>query len=215
MKRVLFLFAIFFLCCSFANAQEHVSFNGATFGVSQKEFQSSLNGHPSTSYLIEHSNKNLYHRYFYDDIPLSTYRCKMFLHCSLKSKTVFETITWFNVTDLKEELMYFVKVFEEKYGEHIEEPQSDLGLIDDGNTGSNDYIPGYGYYVFHSYPKKEMLALKYIIHRKTDNKAIGEIRISAAPSSWGTSGIIEITYRDYAAAQKSISEYNNTMNDIL
>lgn len=61
-----------------------------------------------------------------------------------------------------------------------------------------------------------MLALKYYIHRKSDNKAIGEIRISAAPKYNSEAyGIIEITYRDYAATEKSVAEYNITMNDIL
>ena len=143
-------------------------------------------------------------------------------NCSIKSKTVFETITWFNVTNLKDELQYFVKVFEEKYGGHIEEPQSELGYIDDGSN--ENFADQNGYYRFNvSYSKgwggehhKEMLALKYSIHRKSDNKAIGEIRISAAPKyDSGTYGIIEITYRDYAATEKSIAEYNTTMNDIL
>ena len=222
MKRVLGISFFLTLLCSFSYAQEHISFNGASFGQAQKDFQASLNGQPSSSYLIEHSNKNLYHRYFYKDVPLSTYRCKMFLHCSIKSKTVFETITWFNVTNLKDELQYFVKVFEEKYGGHIEEPQSELGYIDDGSN--ENFADQNGYYRFNvSYSKgwggehhKEMLALKYSIHRKSDNKAIGEIRISAAPKyDSGTYGIIEITYRDYAATEKSIAEYNTTMNDIL
>ncbi|MBQ9660088.1 MAG: hypothetical protein IJV37_02325 [Bacteroidales bacterium] len=226
MKRFLMIVVISSLYFSLSYAQEHIIFNGATFGQTQKEFQSNLNGHPTSSYLISHSNKNLYHRYFLKDVPLSTYRCKMFLHCSIKTKTVFETITWIRVTKLKDELKYFVMVFEEKYGGHLEEPQNELGYIKDGHLSSyastGQAISDDGYYVYSddwdSY--KEMLALKYIIHRKTDNKAIGEIRISAAPDHKITKdtdsyGYIEITYRDYAAAEKSIKEYNNTMSDIL
>lgn len=226
MNKYLLIVVTSFLCCVFSYAQEHVSFNGATFGQTQKEFLSHLNGHPTSSYLIEHPNKNLYNRYFVNDVPLNTYRCKMFVHCSMKTKTVFETITWIRATKLKDELKYFVMVFEEKYGGHIEEPQSELGYITDGHlttyaaTGRTVNDEGYAAYsdLLSSY--KEMLALKYIIHRKTDNKAIGEIRISAAPDhkitkSTDSYGYIEITYRDYAAAEKSIKEYNNTMNDIL
>ena len=222
MKKFFFLLS-FFLLCALAEAQDHISCNGATFGKTQQDFQLLLKGRPTESYLIEHSNKNLYNRYFYKDVPLNTYKCKMFLHCSIKSKIVFETVSWFRVTDMKEELKFFVKFFEEKYGGHIEESQSELGYIDDGmNDG---YPDDYGYYNFRvNYDSsslfyehhKEMLALKYQIHRKSDNKAIGEIRISAAPLyKSGQHGIIEITYRDYSAAEYAIEEYNRLMNSIL
>lgn len=64
-----------------------------------------------------------------------------------------------------------------------------------------------------------MLALNYTIRRKSDNKVIGEIRISAAPDHSPTydndSGLIEITYRDLKAADMAISEYNGVMNSIF
>ena len=220
MNRIVFIICLL-LATITATAQEHISFNGATFGQTQKEFQSSLNGHPSTSYLISHSNKNLYNRYFYTDVPLSTYTCKMFMHCSVRSNIVFETITWFRATNLKEELKYFVQIFEEKYGEHISEAQSDLGYINDGRIGSASIDKGYyefsvNYSDSFGDHHKEMLALKYTIHRKKDNKAIGEIRISAAPISPSSNyGYIEITYRDFAAAESAIGEYNSIMNSIL
>lgn len=218
MKRTV-LFFVVLLLCAITNAQDHISFNGATFGQPQQEFQSSMNGHPSTSFLLVHPNKNLYNRYYYSDIHLSTYICKMLLHCSITSNIAFETITWFSVSDLKEELKNFVKVFEEKYGDHIEEAQSELGFIEDGHIGNGDPLnSNYWYFSFYSNSDhhKEMLALNYTIHRKIDNKAIGEIRISAAPlSSSSKGGYIEITYRDLAAAKIAISEYNSVMDSIL
>ena len=106
----------------------------------------------------------------------------------------------FAVSNIEEEVSTFIKVFEEKYGGHIKEDTNKLGYI------SNGYISEY----------KELFALKYTIRRYSDNKPIGEIRISVAPYSINSrGGYIEITYRDYAAAKTAISEYNNIMNDIL
>lgn len=218
MKRAIFIIS-FVLLCVLANAQEHISFNGATFGKTQQEFQASINGHPTYSYLLDHPNKNLYHRYYYSNIPLNTYQCRMFLHCSTKSKIVFETVTWFRVSDLKEELKYFVQIFEEKYGAHVSEPQSELGYAGDISLSINAGNDGY-YSYSHGY-HKEMLALKYTVHRKSDNKAIGEIRISATPDGKSTDGSpsnygwLEITYRDFAAAQTAVNDYNGVMNSIL
>lgn len=199
-------------------AQDHISFNGATFGQTKSIFLSSLispnkSGH---EVLMEHTYKNMYRWYLEPGGSLNSYKCQFYIHCSINTQIVFETITWFKVSNLKSELTLFVRFFEEKYGGHIKEDPNNL-----------DYIPWYRFdyqdslhnYWPIQYSRKEMLALKYIIHRKSDNKAIGEVRISAAPDSNPTnendSGLIEITYRDYAAADSAINEYTRIMNQIL
>lgn len=76
---------------------------------------------------------------------------------------------------------------------------------------------------FHDHSKyetyREMLAMIYTVRNSTTGKAIGEIRISAAPCHTptydGDSGYIELTYRDYAAAELAKREYNAILHSIL
>ena len=211
MKRLLLSLLLSFVAvCSYS--QEHISFNGATFGSTLTTFESALMGsssHHDPRY-IEHTYKDMYNRYFIYGGKLNSYECQYYIHCSRKSQIVFETICWFKVSNLKAELTPFVKLFEEKYGGHIKADANELGSVS-WRYSNHD--------IYHSYPHKEMLALTYTIHRKSDNKAIGEIRISAAPdhspTSDNDSGIIEITYRDYKASDMSINEYNSVMNSIF
>jgi hypothetical protein len=139
----------------------------------------------------------------------------MFLHSSIKGDNVFETIVWFRVSEMQDELKYFLTIFEEKYGGHIKERQDQLGYGGDVSLSVNS---GYdGYYGCTGPRYKEMLALKYFI-KGNNGTPIGEIRISGIPdtSSGSTKyGWIEITYRDYAASESAIAEYKNVMNDIL
>ena len=198
MKKLILIlqFSLLALC---TKAQEHISFNGATFGCSRQEFAAAL-GLDRDGKITDHTHKNMYDRYFYEFGKLGKYTPNYYIHCSIKSHFVFECIAFFAVSNIEEEVSTFIKVFEEKYGGHIKEDTNKLGYI------SNGYISEY----------KELFALKYTIRRYSDNKPIGEIRISVAPYSINSrGGYIEITYRDYAAAKTAISEYNNIMNDIL
>jgi hypothetical protein len=215
MKRLLLSLLLSFVAvCSYS--QEHISFNGATFGTTFSTFETALIGssnHGNSRY-IEHTYKDVYNRYFIYGGKLNSYECQYYIHCSRKSQIVFETICWFKVSNLKAELAPFVKLFEEKYGGHIKADASSLGSV---AWRRSDHT--FSWSVGNSYPINEMLALIYTIHRKSDNKAIGEIRISAAPdhspTSDNDSGIIEITYRDYKASDMSINEYNSVMNSIF
>lgn len=208
MRRIILLTS-FVLIVTALQAQEHISFNGASFGKNKSDFEASFIGAPKSNQLLEHTYKNMYDRYWYPSIRIGNYSGYLYLHCSTKAKIVFETVAWFKVSNLKAELAQFVKVFEEKYGGHVNESQDTLGEIVDRNYDHSHYYKVY----------KEMLAFKYTISRKSDNKPIGEIRISAAPGHQptyeGDWGYIEITYRDYAAAQASIEEYNSRMDQIF
>jgi hypothetical protein len=217
MKKILLSILLsFYVISSFS--QEHISFNGATFGQTKSYFKSSLKGPNQSGHevLMDHTYKNMYHRYLEPGGNINSYECQFFIHCSIKTEIVFETITWFKVSNLKAELVPFVKLFEEKYGGHIKEDQNNLGYITWYTFNPDAHR--YGYWPA-DYSRKEMLALNYTIRRKSDNKVIGEIRISAAPDHSPTydndSGLIEITYRDLKAADMAISEYNGVMNSIF
>ncbi len=94
--------------------------------------------------------------------------------------------------------MLLVKTLEGKYGDGVQEKQEDLGEIVHYNTY-----------------RKEMLALYYYV-KNSNNKVIGEIRISAAPSDKDAkNGLIELSYTDYKAHEKATKEYNSIMNDAL
>ena len=198
MKNTL-LIAIISLISICSYAQEHISFNGATFGVERSSFLSSID---KTSSFIEyrsHPYKDVYNRHFLEFGKINTYSAKYYIHSSLKTNIVFELVAWFYVSNLKEELMLFVKGLEKKYGAHINENADELGEIN-------------GKY-------REMLAMKFTIKSQKTNNEIGEIRISAAPTHSptydGDSGYIELTYRDYSAAESAIAEYEATIGSIL
>ena len=215
MNRKLICFISSLLFCLISNAQEHISFNGSTFGKRRPEFISSMKCYPTDPKIIGHTEKNLYNRYHYSNVYLNSYKCQMFLHSSIKGDNVFETIVWFRVSEMQDELKYFLTIFEEKYGGHIKERQDQLGYGGDVSLSVNS---GYdGYYGCTGPRYKEMLALKYFI-KGSNGTPIGEIRISCIPDTNSGStkyGWIEITYRDYAASESAIAEYKKVMNDIL
>lgn len=209
MKKVIIAFVLT-LCTFSAFAQEHIQFNGATFGVNKETFLSNINKSFDNNHTlyVRHTYKDIYNRYFSDLGKVNTYNACYYIHSSLKTDMVFEVIAWFHVSNLKEEFMLYVKGLETKYGGHIEEDAENLGTI---TTRKYDHDKSGEY--------REMMALKYIIRSKTTNKPIGEVRISAAPQHSptydGDSGYIELTYRDFAAADAAMNEYERTLNSIL
>lgn len=198
MKNTLVV-AILILISICSYAQEHISFNGATFGVERSSFMSSIDKTSTYVEYISHTYKDVYNRHFYPGGKINTYSAQYYIHSSIKTNIVFELVAWFRVSNLKEELMLFVKSLEAKYGSHINENADRLGEI-------------YGKY-------REMLAMKFTIKSHNTNKEIGEVRISAAPTHSptydGDSGYIELTYRDYSAAESAIAEYEATIGSIL
>lgn len=106
MRKKVLAIAIFLLVplCSFA--QEHISFNGATFGVNRSTFLSSMNKSSSDLIYVSHTYKDMYHRHYLHSAYLNTYKAHYYIHDSIKTRVVFETIAWFKVTDLKEDLNY-------------------------------------------------------------------------------------------------------------
>lgn len=192
---------VVFICIFSMNtySQEHIKFNGATFGKPLNEF---LKGFPPTPMS------------YYDGFPtgfnpeLCNHTCylvkfnsinwKCHIFSSKTSNTVFRTVSVMSFTDLKNNLMLLVKALEEKYGGGIQEKQENLGEISTAFSKN-----------------REMLALYYYI-KGTNNRKIGEIRISAAPSSKDMkSGFIELSYTDYNARDKATKEYNSIMRDAL
>lgn len=198
MKRISILCLICFLTV-FAYSQEHIKFNGATFGHTINEF---IKGFPKcTKSTISLSpkgyNPNLcnWHAYL---IRLNSQDWECHIFSSRISDTVFRTICVESFSDLKNNLMLFVKTLEEKYGSAISEKQEDLGEI---RHLGNDY--------------REMMALYYYIKGK-NGKRIGEIRISAAPRDKDAkSGWIELSYTDYSSRDKATREYNTKMRNAL
>lgn len=199
MKR---LFIVIFACllsvCSYS--QEHITFNGATFGKSLNEFikdfppkiEKNTISHPPKGFNYSLCNCNEYW------INLNSYKWECHIFSSKTTNTVFRTICVNSFMDLENQLMLLVKSLEEKYGGGVQEKQENLGEI--GYLGSN---------------YREMLALYYYV-KGTNNKRIGEIRISCAPSSKdGKSGYIELSYTDYKSRDKATAEYNSTMRNSL
>lgn len=185
--------------CLLANAQQHIKFNGATFGTTVENF---ILGFPEKPY-IQKSYSDVFNPDIcngnegYIKLNAETWHCIIF--SSRKTNTVFRTVSvngW--PTDLQGHLMLLVKALEEKYGGHIEDKQSELG------------------YIKHSSSKyREMLALRYQV-KNTSGQVIGEIRISCAP--WGTNndgGCVELSYTDLAASALATREYNAIMHDAL
>jgi hypothetical protein len=207
MKNTL-LIAILSLISICSYSQEHISFNGATFGVERSSFLSSIDKTSSDLKYISHTYKDVYNRHFLYGGKINTYSAQYYIHSSLKTNIVFELVAWFHVSNLKEELMLFVKSLETKYGGHINENADDLGEITERYTTHGVY----GTY-------REMLAMKFTIKSHNTNKEIGEVRISAAPTHSptyeGDTGYIELTYRDYSAAESAVAEYEATIGSIL
>lgn len=183
--------------CSYS--QEHIKFNGATFGKPLNEF---IKGFPGTVSGMSSSpkghNSNLCNWKCYG-IILNSQRWECHIFSSRTTNTVFRTVcvNSFN-KDLKNQLMLLVKTLEEKYGGGTQEKQEDLGEV-----------------VYFQTYKKEMLALYYYI-KGSNGKRIGEIRISAAPTDKeAKSGYIELSYTDYSARDKATREYNTLMRNAL
>lgn len=182
--------------CSYS--QEHIKFNGATFGQPLSEFIKGFPQKPersTISYPPKGFNSSLCNRNAYL-ISLNSYTWECQIFSSKKTNTVFRTICVQDFMDLENQLMFIVKTLEEKYGGGIQEQQGNLGEV--GYFGS--------YY-------REMLALYYYI-KNNRGKRIGEIRISAAPRDKDAkTGCIELSYTDYNSRNKATNEYNSMMRD--
>lgn len=185
--------------CSYS--QEHVKFNGATFGKPTKSFVKSFPKRPTYHHQMiqSESNAGLYNldECYWVSFNSNEWFCKLF--SSIKTRLVFRTICVANYSDLKNGLMLLVKALEEKYGGGIQEKQEELGKIVEINGRSH----------------QEMLALYYYVKNKK-GKTIGEIRISAAPIDRNAiSGWIELSHTDYKTRDKATKEYNSMMRDAL
>lgn len=199
MKKGLFTFIVCLLAIS-SYSQQHIKFNGATFGQSVQSFIQCFNSGFSSSttgqFPPKGYNSNLCNHNCYD-IKLNSQDWYCHIFSSRITNTVFRTVcVKAFYYDLETQLMLLVKTLENKYGGGVQEKQEDLGQI--------------GYY---SDYKREMLALYYYI-KDYNNKTIGEIRISAAPTDKeAKSGWVEISYVDYKSRDKATQEYNTLMDD--
>lgn len=196
-KIIITLIACLFVVCSYS--QEHITFNGATFGKPLNEF---IKGFPPTpseyydGYPRGWNQKLCNHNCYLIKLNSRNWCCHIL--SSRSSKTVFSTISVESFIDLKNNLMLLVKTLEEKYGGGIQEKQENLGEV-----------------VYDSRYYREMLALYYYV-KDANNKRIGEIRISAAPrDKEAKSGLIELSYTDYDARDKATREYNSMMREAL
>lgn len=200
-KLVIVFFACFVSLCSYS--QEHIKFNGATFGQPLNEFVKGFPQGSSKSYdsytLPNGYNFDLYnYEEYYIKLNSKTWECRIF--SSKNTNTVFMTVSSIRINNnsLENNLMLLVKTLEGKYGGGINEKQENLGEI----------VYKYGYH-------REMLALYYYV-KDRNNKKIGEIRISAAPADKDAkNGWIELSYKDYKSSDKATREYNSIMNNAL
>ena len=190
MKRI-FIFSIVCLLTVCSYSQEHIKFNGATFGLPLNEFIHGFYKMPSKSTADPPKGYDYYlcnHNAYYLDIESNTWTCHIF--SSKITDTVFRTVCVNSYSDLKTNLMFLVKALEDKYGGGVQEKQEDLGEI--------SY---YGSY------HREMLALYYYA-KGANNQRIGEIRVSCAPANKeATYGYIELSYTDYKSRDKATREY--------
>ena len=200
MKKIIIIsICLLIAICSYS--QEHIKFNGATFGKPYKEF---VKGFPQKSF----KSSSIYHPKGYNSslcrhqgylIDLNSQYWNCHIYSSITSDIVFRTVSVNRFWDLRNDLMLLVKTLEEKYGGGINEKQDNLGEIyNDGR-----------YY-------REMLALYYYI-KGTNGRVIGEIRIAAAPFSTTDTktGWIELSYTDYSSRDKATREYNSKMRNAL
>ena len=200
-KLVIVIIACFLSVCSYS--QEHIKFNGATFGQPLSEFVKGFpqGSHKSDSFTYKPRgyNSELYNYEMYKiKLNSNDWECRIF--SSKNTNTVFMTVSsiQFNDYSLENNLMLLVKTLEGKYGSGISEKQENLGEI--------VYYQGY---------HREMLALYYYV-KDRNNKKIGEIRISASPNDKeAKNGWIELSYKDYKSSDKATREYNAIMNNAL
>ena len=200
MKRLLIIVYFCLLSiCSFS--QEHITFNGATFGKPVTEFIKGFPGSPSLSSSYHKApkgfNPDLCNRDFcYIRLNSQDWSCHIF--SSRSTKTVFRTVSVGYFDNLETQSMLLVKTLEEKYGGGVQETQGNLGEV----VGYSDYY-------------KEMLALYYYI-KDSNGRRIGEIRISVAPKDRNAmKGYIELSYTDYSAQKLATREYNSLMRNAL
>lgn len=200
MKRITLIFIICFLTiCSYS--QEHIKFNGATFGKPVTEFIKGFPGSPSlySGYFKAPKgfNPDLCNKDFCF-IRLNSQQWSCHIFSSRSTKTVFRTVSIGYFDNLETQSMLLVKTLEEKYGGGVKETQGDLGEV----VGNNEYY-------------KEMLALYYYI-KGSNGRRIGEIRISVAPKDRNAmKGYIELSYTDYSAQKLATREYNSLMRNAL
>lgn len=199
-KLVIVIIACFLSVCSYS--QEHIKFNGATFGQPLSEFvkgfSQGAHKYNISYYKPRGYNSDLYNYEEYSiKLNSNDWQCRIF--SSKNTNTVFMTVSsiQFNGNSLENNLMLLVKTLEGKYGHGISEKQENLGEI----------VYNYGYH-------REMLALYYYV-KDRNNKKIGEIRISAAPDTNPKNGWIELSYKDYKSSDKATREYNSIMNNAL
>ena len=205
MKRLIILIITSLIAMS-AFSQDHLVFNGATFGLPLKKFAKAL---PKKSSL----KKGYYGDQYLHDV-YNIHRCKMemnhnmwtcFIYSSVVDKTVFRTISVCYFSDLKIHTTNIVRTLENKYGAGVPEEKSSLGKICNPNVTRWNY----------DYFNQEMLAIDYYVKNR-DNQTIGEIRISVAPAKHNSNnGFIELTYTDYKAATKTTNRYNSDIYNAL
>ncbi len=197
-KAVLIIIVSLLSVCSYS--QEHITFNGATFGKSVNSFIKGFPKKPDWVVPLIPSGANAGLYKLHDcDIYFNSQKWYCRIYSSKKSNSVFRTISIAKFSDMKNSLMLLVKSLEEKYGGERQEKQEDLGYIVEKNTTTH----------------KEMLALYYYVSNKK-NQIIGEIRISAAPLDRNAiSGWIELSYTDYKTRDKATQEYNSLIRDAL
>lgn len=198
-KLSIIIIACLLSICTYS--QEHIKFNGATFGKPVTEFIKGFPGSPSLSSSYHKApkgfNPDLCNRDFcYIRLNSQDWSCHIF--SSRSTKTVFRTVSVGYFDNLETQSMLLVKTLEEKYGGGVQETQGNLGEV----VGYSDYY-------------KEMLALYYYI-KDSNGRRIGEIRISVAPKDRNAmKGYIELSYTDYSAQKLATREYNSLMRDAL
>lgn len=199
--RKLIYFTFFLCCCFSANAQQNIKFNGATFGTTVENF---ILGFPEKPYLQKSYDSDIFNYNIcngnecYMKLNAETWKCYIF--SSRKTDRVFRTVCTNNYpSDLQTHVMLLVKTLEEKYGGHIEEPKSELGVIKSGFD-----------------KLREMFALKYQI-KNSAGQVIGEVRISCAPfkNTQTDGGCVELSYTDLATSALATREYNSIMHNAL
>lgn len=183
-------------------SQTNIKFNGATFGTTPEIF---ISGFPEKPTIMAFTNREIFTpdvcNGYVGDIKLNTEIWNCYFLSSRKSNKVFRTVCNRHSDQMQNDLMLLVKTLEDKYGGHREEKQEDLGKI-------------YSAYYL-SIGQREMLALYYTI-RNSNNQAIGEIRISCAPSDKeAKKGYIELSYTDFSTQKIAQNEYNSIMYNAL
>ena len=187
--------------CSYS--QEHIKFNGATFGKPVTEFIKGFPNSPSLSTSYHKPPKGFNSELCNIDfcyIKLNSKNWDCHIYSSRSTETVFRTVCVksFYDDDLETQSMLLVKTLEEKYGGGVQEQQ--------GNLGEVLYLDDY---------HKEMFALYYYI-KDSNGKKIGEIRISVAQKDRNAkNGYIELSYTDYSSSDKATIEYNSLMRNAL